>query len=74
MLIRASQVALVVKKKTKTHQQCKRHKETGIQSLGWEGPLEKGLVTHSNILAWRIQWTGETGRLWFIGPQRVRHD
>ena len=31
--------------------------ETWIQSLGWEDPLEKGKVTHSNILAWRIPWT-----------------
>ena len=32
--------------------------ETWVQSLGWEDPLEKGKVTHSNILAWRIPWTG----------------
>ena len=31
--------------------------EMWIRSLGWEGPLEKGTATHSNILAWRIQWT-----------------
>ena len=33
--------------------------ETGIQSLGWEDPLERGMVTHSSILAWRIPWTEE---------------
>ena len=33
--------------------------ETGFQSLGWEGPLEKKMATHSSILAWRISWTGE---------------
>ena len=55
MLIRASQVALVVKKKKKkTRQECKRHNETWIQSLGWEDPLEKGLANHSSTLAWRI--------------------
>ena len=38
-------------------------KGTWVQSLGWEDPLEKGLATHSNILAWRIPWTEEPGRL-----------
>ena len=37
--------------------------ETGVQSLGWEDPLEEGMATQSNILAWRIPWTEETGRL-----------
>ena len=37
--------------------------ETWVQSLGWEDPLEKGMATHSNILAWRIPWTEETGGL-----------
>ena len=35
--------------------------ETQIQSLAWEDPLEMGMATHSSILAWRIQWTEETG-------------
>jgi len=48
--------------------------ETQVQSLGWEGPLEKEMVTHSSILAWRIPWAEELGRLQFIGSQRVRHD
>ena len=38
-------------------------RETGIQSLGWEDPLQKGMATHSSILAWRIPWTEEPGRL-----------
>ena len=38
-------------------------KETLVQSLGWEDPLEEGMATHSNILAWRIPWTEEPGRL-----------
>ena len=33
--------------------------ETGVQSLGWEDPLEEGMATHSSILAWRIPWTEE---------------
>ena len=37
--------------------------ETWVQSLGWEDPLEKGMTTHSGILAWRIPWTEELGRL-----------
>ena len=38
-------------------------RETRVRSLGWEDPLEKEMATHSSILAWRIPWTEETGRL-----------
>ena len=48
--------------------------ETQIWFLGWEDPLEKGMETHSSILAWRIPWTEEPGGLRSIGSQRVRHD
>ena len=48
--------------------------ETGVQSLGQEDPLEKGMATHSSILAWEIPWTEEPGRLQSIGSQRVGHD
>ena len=48
--------------------------ETQVRSLGWEDPLEKGMATHSSILAWRIPWTEGTGRLQSMGSQRVRHD
>ena len=41
--------------------------ETWVQSLSWEGPLEKGMATHSRILAWRIQWIEEPGGLQSIG-------
>ena len=37
--------------------------ETGVQSLGWEGPLEKEMATHSSILVWEIPWTEELSRL-----------
>ena len=47
--------------------------ETWVQSLDQEDPLEKGMATHSNILAWRIPWTEEAGRLQSLGLQRVRH-
>ena len=48
--------------------------ETWVQSLGWADPLEKGTTTHSSILAWRIPWTEEPGRLYSPRDHRVRHD
>ena len=48
--------------------------ETWVRSLGWEDPLEKGMATHSRILAWRIPWREESGRPQFMGSQRIRHD
>ena len=48
--------------------------EIWIRSLGWEDPQEKGMATHSNILARRIPWTEEPGKLQSMGLQRVRHD
>ena len=45
--------------------------ETWVRSLGWEDPLEKEMATHSNILAWRIPWTEEPGRLQSTGLQSV---
>ena len=45
--------------------------EMRIQSLGWKDPLEEGMATHSSILAWRIPWTEEPGRLQWVGLQRV---
>ena len=49
-------------------------KETQVQSLGWEDPLEKEMAIYSTILAWRILWTEEPGRLQSMGLQRVGHD
>ena len=45
--------------------------ETQVQSLGWEDPLEKERAPYSNIVAWRIPWTEEPGRLQSMGLQRV---
>ena len=45
--------------------------ETWVQSLGWEDPLEKGMATHSSILAWRIPWIEEPGGLQSTGSHRV---
>ena len=48
--------------------------EIQVRALGREDPLEKGMATHSSILAWRIPWTEEPGGLQSMGLQRVRHD
>ena len=48
--------------------------KTGVQSLGQEDTLEKGMTTHSSILAWRIPWTEEPGGQQSMGSQRVGHD
>ena len=48
--------------------------ETQVQSLGQEDPLEKGMATHSNILAWRIPWTEKPGRIQSMGSQRIEYD
>ena len=48
--------------------------EAQVKSLGWEDPLEKEMATHSSILARKIPWTEEPGRLQSIESQRVGHD
>ena len=48
--------------------------KTWVRPLGWEGPLEEEMATHSSVLAWRIPWTEEPGGLQSKGSQRVRHD
>ena len=45
-----------------------------VQSLGQEGPLEKEMATHSNILTWKIPWTEEPGRVQSMGSQKVGDD
>ena len=45
--------------------------ETQVQSLGWEDPLEKGMATHSCILAWRMPWTEEPGGLQSMGHKEL---
>ena len=54
------------------HQPAMR--ETWVRSLGREDPLEKEMATHSSILAWKIPWMEEPGRLQSMGLQRVGHD
>ena len=48
--------------------------ETWVRSLGREDPMEKEMTTYSSILAWKIPWMEELGRLQSMGLQRVRHD
>ena len=48
-------------------------RETRVQSLGWEDLLEKEMAPHSSILAWKIPWTEEPGRLQSMRSQRVGH-
>ena len=59
---------------TQTVKNLSAMQETQVQSLGQEEPLEKGVATHSSILAWRIPWTEEPGGLRSMGSQRVGHD
>ena len=66
-IIRASLVAQTVKNPPAMQ-------ETQVQSLGREDPLEKEMATHSSILAWRIPWTEESGRLQSMGSQRISQD
>ena len=66
-LIRASLVAQRLK-------HLPAMQETHVQSLDREDPLEKEMATHFSILAWRIPWTEEPGRLQSMGSQKVRHD
>ena len=48
--------------------------ETWVQSLGWEGPLEKRMDTHSSVLAWRIPWREKPGGIQSLGLHRLRKD
>ena len=56
---------------TQTAENLPAVQETEVPSLGWEDPLEKGMATHSSILAWRIPWTEEAGGLQSMRMQRV---
>ena len=58
---------------TQTVKNLPAMQETRVQSLGREDPLEKGMATHSGVLAWKIPWTEEPGRLQSIESQRIRH-
>ena len=70
IISRASQVALVVKNPPASAGDI----ETRVLSLCREDPLEKGMETHSRILAWKTLWAEEPGGLQSLGSQRVGHD
>ena len=59
---------------TKMVKNLSAEQETKVRSLGQEDPLERGMATHSSILAWKIPWTEEPGRLQSMGSQRVQRD
>ena len=67
VLLMASLVAQMVKR-------LPIMRETWVQPLGQEDPLEKEMATHSSTLAWKIPWTEEPGRLQSVGLQRVGHN
>ena len=69
-LVVVSQVAFVAKNLSANLEDTR---DTG-SILSQEGPLEEEMATHSSILAWKIPWTGEPGRLQSMGSQRVRHN
>ena len=64
-MLRASLVSQMVKR-------LPAMQETQIRSLDWKDPLEKEIATHSSIVAWKIPWTEEPGRLQSMGSQRTR--
>ena len=70
LIMRASQVALVVKNMSANEGDVR---DTG-SIPGQEDPLEESMATHCSILAWRIPWIEEPGRLQSMGSQRVRHN
>ena len=53
---------------------CLQCRAPGFDPWVWEDPLEKGMATHFNILAWRIPWTAKPDGLKSMGSQRVRHN
>ena len=69
-----AQVSCIASLVAQTVKHLPTMRETRVQSLGREDPLEKEMATHSSILAWKIPWTEEPGCLLSMGSQRVGHD
>ena len=67
-------LAFTHKKVVQTVKNPPAMQETQVRSLAWKDPLEKGMATHSSILAWRIPWTEEPGGLQSMGSRRVGHN
>ena len=75
--IRTSELVRVIARASLVAQMVKNlpaMQDARIRSLGWEDPLEKGMATHSSILAWRIPRTEESGGLQSMGLHRVGQD
>ena len=68
------QVDSILKTMTQMVKNLPAMQGTRVQPLGWKDPLEKGMATHSSILAWRIPWTEGPGGLQSMGLQRLGHD
>ena len=64
----------MIKKKKKIRLPVQEMQETQVLSLSWEDPLKKEMATLSSILAWKISWTEESGRLQSKGLQGMRHN
>ena len=67
-------LASLVAQTVKNVPAIQERQETQVQSLGQEDPLEKGMATHSSILAWRFMWTEEPGGLQSMRLQRMGHN
>ena len=65
---------MLIKRVAQTVKHLSAMQETQVRSLGQEDPLEEEMTTHSSIVAWRIPWTEEPGRLQSMGSQRFGHD
>ena len=74
MLIRFDMIHMQASLVAQTVKHLPTMRETRVQSLGQKDLLEKEMATHSNILAWKVPWTEEPGRLQSMGSQRVRHN
>ena len=70
----ASQVVLLTSLVAQMVKRLSTMRETQVQSLGWEDPLEKEMAIHSRTIAWKIPWTEKPGRLQSMGSQRVGHN
>ena len=69
-----SYIAFIFSLVAQTVKRLPTMRETWVQPLGWQDLLDKEMATHLSILAWKIPWMEEPGRLWSMGSQRVRHD
>ena len=72
--VKCKREGILVAQQWRIRLRWRRCRDLGVQSLGREDPLEEEMATHSSILAWKIPWTEESGRLQYMGHKRVGHD